>query len=97
MAAPKKGLIGLLVGEPKPDGEGDSHEHDESDGEEADSGGKERLKRAFGRLREALDDGDDDAGAAALHDFVKACESAGYDEDDEKEEGGDDEGGEGDE
>jgi hypothetical protein len=90
----KKGLLGLLIGEPKP---GEEHGDDEHD-EEAEGGdSKARAERAFARLREALEDGDDDkAGARALHDAIKACEAADYGEE-EAEGEGDEHGDKGDE
>lgn len=90
----KKGLLGLLIGEPKPhEGEGGDEHDDEAEGGDS----KARAERAFGRLREALDDGDDKAGAKALHDAIKACEAAEYGDEEEgegEEQGEGDEGGE---
>lgn len=88
----KKGLLGLLVGEPKPGA--DEHSDPEDDeGSDGDEDTKARAERAFRRLREAIDDGDDKAGARALHDAIEACQAAEYGD---EEDAGDEEGGGGD-
>lgn len=67
LAEKKPGLAIILGGHGEPDGD--------------EGGGPDKaLVAHFKALREALDKGDDEAGASALYDFNDACAGSGEEE-----------------
>lgn len=78
MADKSKSALAILVGSPKGEPMGDDDTSDDP---------KAKKLRAVKRLRQAFKSGDDEAAAMAFHDAVEACESAGYDDEEESDEG----------